>query len=217
MQDSTTTRRAELLMTFKRLSLFGAGVGMWLGASVARGQNTLPAPTAQPIGISMQSAGFLNDSDSVRRRPRPRAIEYSDWYGRRLTIHKIGSYVMLPLFGAEYYLGERLIQGKASGNERSLHAGVASAIGIVFGVNTVTGAWNLWDSRNDPSDRTKRIVHSVLMLSADAGFALAAASANGEDDGREGGDGGDNNTHKTIALTSIGISTVGTALMWFFK
>jgi hypothetical protein len=55
------------------------------------------------------------------------------------------------------------------------------------------------------------------MLSADAGFALAAASANGEDDGREGGDGGDNNTHKTIALTSIGISTVGTALMWFFK
>jgi hypothetical protein len=217
MQNSTTTRRAELLMTFKRLSLFGAGVGMWLGASVARGQNTLPAPTAQPIGISLQSAGFLNDSDSVRRKPRPRAIEYSDWYGRRLTIHKIGSYVMLPLFGAEYYLGERLIQGKASGNERSFHAGVASAIGIVFGVNTVTGAWNLWDSRNDPSDRTKRIVHSVLMLSADAGFALAAASANGEDDGREGGDGGDNNTHKTIALTSIGISTVGTALMWFFK
>ena len=204
-------------MTFKRLSLFGAGVGMWLGASVARGQNTLPAPTAQPIGISMQSAGFLNDSDSVRRRPRPKAIEYSDWYGRRLMIHKIGSYAMLPLFGAEYYLGERLIQGKASGNERSLHQGVALGIGALFTVNTVTGVWNLWDSRNDPSDRTKRIVHSVLMLGADAGFALAAGAAEGEDDGRERGDGGDNNTHKTIALTSIGISTVGTALMWFFK
>jgi hypothetical protein len=164
----------------------------------------------------MQSSGFLSDSDSIRRRPRPRAIEYSDWYGRRLTIHKIGSYVMLPLFGTEYYLGERLIQGKASGNERSLHAGVASAIGVVFGVNTVTGVWNLWDSRHDPSDRTKRIVHSVLMLGADAGFALAAASAEGEDDG-ERRESDDNSTHKTIALTSIGISTVGTALMWFFK
>lgn len=216
MQDSTTTRRAELLVMFKRLSLFGAGVGMWLGASVAGGQNTLPAPTAQPVGISMQSAGFLNDSDSVRRRPRPRAIEYSDWYSRRLTIHKIGSYAMLPLFGAEYYLGERLIQGKASGNERSLHQGVALGIGALFTVNTVTGVWNLYDSRNDPSDRTKRIVHSVLMLGADAGFALAAASAEGEDDG-ERGDSEGNSTHKAIALTSIGISTVGTALMWFFK
>jgi hypothetical protein len=134
-------------------------------------------------------------------------------------IHKIGSYAMLPLFGTEYYLGERLIQGKASGNERSLHAGVASAIGVVFATNTITGAWNLWDSRHDPSDRTKRIVHSVLMLTADAGFALAAASAEGEDDGEGGERGGsdDNSTHKAIALTSIGISTVGTALMWFFK
>lgn len=217
MQDSTTARRAELLVTFKRLSLFGAGVGMWLGASVARGQNTSPAPTAQPIGVSMQSAGFLDDS--VKRKPRPRAIEYSDWYGRRLTIHKIGSYVMLPLFGTEYYLGERLIQGKASESEKSLHSGVAMGIGALFAVNTVTGVWNLWDSRHDPSDRAKRIVHSVLMLGADAGFALAAASAEGEDDEgerREGG-GDDSSTHKAIALTSIGVSTAGTVLMWFFK
>ena len=189
----------------KNLLLFGAGLGMCIGASVARGQDTSPAPAAQPVGITAEK-------DSVKPRPRVHAIEYSDAYGTRLEIHKIGSYLMLPLFGTEYYLGERLIQGKASGSERSLHSGVALGIGALFTINTVTGAWNLWDSRNDPSGRTKRIVHSVLMTAADAGFALAAASA-GDDD--EGGD--DASTHKAIALTSIGISTVGTVLMWFFK
>ena len=190
----------------KKLLLFGAGAGMFVGASVARGQDTSPVPAAQPTGI-------VSEKDSVKPRPRVHAIEYSDAYATRLEIHKIGSYLMLPLFGTEYYLGERLIQGKASGNERSLHSGVALGIGALFTINTVTGAWNLWDSRKDPSGRTKRIVHSVLMTAADAGFALAAASA-GDDEG-EGGD--DAHTHKAIALTSIGISTVGPIMMWFFK
>ena len=209
--------------------LLGAVMGGCI-TSVAGGQSAAPAPAAQPLGITMQHAGFLNDS--VRRRPRPKAVEYSDWYARRLTIHKYGSYLMLPLFGAEYYLGEKLIKGDASDAEKSMHVAVATGIGALFTVNTVTGVWNLWDSRKDPADRTKRIVHSVLMIAADAGFALAAASA--EDDESEGGGdfgGGDQvsavrmvergeddaSTHKAIALTSIGISTVGTVLMWFFK
>ena len=191
--------------------LSGVGV-LCLWGSVAGGQNTLTTPAALRAGIGAES-------DSVKPRPRPHAIEYSDAYATRLEIHKIGSYLMLPLFGTEYYLGERLIQGKASGNERSIHSGVALGIGALFTVNTVTGAWNLWDSRKDPAGRTKRIVHSVLMTAADAGFALAAASAGDDNEGgegeREGGD--DANTHKAIALTSIGISTVGTVLMWFFK
>jgi hypothetical protein len=193
----------------KWLILFGAGVQLGVGTSVTGGQTTLvPAASAKsPIGITAEEA---RPADSVVRRPRPKAIEYSDWYARRLTIHKVGSYVMLPLFGTEYYLGERLIDGRASQGERSVHVGVATAIGGLFAINTVTGAWNLWDSRKDPTGRTKRFVHAALMLSADAGFALAAAAAG--DDGGE-----DASTHKTIALTSIGISTVGTALMWFWK
>lgn len=193
------------------LVLIGAGAQLCVASSVARGQSTTLVPAASAnaaIGITHDQASA--SLDSVIRR-RPRAIEYSDWYARRLTIHKLGGYVMLPLFGTEYWLGERLINGQASGNERSIHAGVATAIGGLFAVNTVTGVWNLWDSRKDPTGRTKRLVHSALMLSADAGFALAAASG-GDDDG-----GDDSSTHKTIALTSIGISTVGTALMWFWK
>jgi hypothetical protein len=187
------------------------------GASVAGGQGVSQVPAAQPLGVTMHSSGFA--ADSVTGRPRVRSIEYSDWYARRLMIHRIGSYVMLPLFATEYYLGDKLINGEASSGERDAHVAVATAIGGLFAVNTVTGVWNLWDSRKDPSDRTKKLIHSALMLGADAGFALAAASA--EDDYGEGererGGGDDSNTHKTIALTSIGISTVGTALMWFWK
>lgn len=222
--------RTGMMKGMRGWLLFGAAVGMCT-ASVARGQGALPAPAAAPLGMTMEHAGFVDDS--VQHRKRPKAIEYSDWYARRLMIHRIGSYVMLPLFGAEYYLGEKLINGTASDRERSLHGGVAGGIGVLFGVNTVTGLWNLYDSRKDPTDRTKRIIHSALMLAADAGFALAGATAGdegreGNDSGQFGGDnqvgavrqfegGSDSNTHKTIALTSIGISTVGTALMWFWK
>lgn len=212
--------------------LLGVVVGA-CATSVAGGQD-VSAPAAVPLGMTMARAGFVDDSVQPVPHKRQKAIEYSDWYARRLMIHKIGSYVMLPLFGTEYWLGEKLINGTASSGERSLHAGVAGGIGVLFAVNTITGAWNLYDSRKDPAGRTKRIVHSALMLAADAGFALAAASAGDEGNEREGGGqfggdgqinaarlveggGDDASTHKAIALTSIGISTVGTVLMWFWK
>ncbi len=209
----------------KKLMLIGTVVGMCAGISVARGQDTTAVSTAQPKSVMMQ------DSGSVRPRPRPHAIEYSDAYAVRLKIHQIGSYVMLPLMGTEYWLGEKLINGTASHGERSTHVAVATGIGAVFAVNTVTGVWNLYDSRKDPSGRTRRIVHSAMMLAADAGFVLAAATAG--DEGGEGRFGGDDqlnaqvsfagegdddaSTHKTIALTSFGISAIGTVMMWLWK
>jgi hypothetical protein len=139
---------------------------------------------------------------------------------------------MLPLLGTEYWLGEKLINGTASHGERSAHVAVATGIGTVFAVNTVTGVWNLYDSRKDPSGRSRRFIHSVLMLAADAGIALAAATASdeggedrfGSDDNRihsqvafaEGGE-DDAGTHKAIALTSFGISAIGTVMMWLWK
>src|SRR5579862_5854794 len=90
-------------------------------------------------------------TDTVRRRPR--AIEYSDWYARRLEIHRIASYTMLPLFGTEYVLGQRLITGAALPHSptANAHVLVASGIAALFTVNTGTGLWNLWDSRADPA------------------------------------------------------------------
>src|SRR6185437_70122 len=108
-------------------------------------------------------ACLVQPSDTGKRRPR--AIEYSDWYARRLEIHRIGSYTMLPLFAAEYTLGNQLLHGadphSATGHA---HALVAGGIGVLFVVNTGTGLWNLWDSRQDPAGRTRRLLHSSLML-----------------------------------------------------
>ena len=101
---------------------------------------------------------------------RPRAVEYSDSYYTRLTIHRISSYTMLPLFVGEYSLGQNLINDAAPpGWMKPAHAAVASGIGILFTVNTVTGLWNLWEARQDPDGRARRTVHSILMLPRDGG------------------------------------------------
>ena len=171
----------------------------------------LPCRAAEPV--DSMSVCAIAPTDTGRRRPRPRAIEYSDWYARRLQIHRIGSYTMLPLFGVEYVLGQQLLNGtdphSATG---SAHALAAGGIGVLFTVNTVTGLWNLWDARSDPAGRTRRILHSLAMLAGDAGFvwtgATGGAAKRSNDAARR---------HRNIALGSIGISTLGTAMMWLWK
>ena len=148
-------------------------------------------------------------ADTVQRR---HAVTYSEWYNRRLTIHRIGSYTMLPLFGAEYVLGSQLLQGNASGAVKPAHVAVATGIGALFTVNTVTGVWNLWDSRADPAGRTRRTIHAITMLASDAGFVWTGAIA---------GDAKRSNAnarrHRNVALGSIGVATIGTAMMWLWK
>jgi len=152
-------------------------------------------------------------SDTPQVRRRPRSVEYSDAYYTRLTIHRLGSYAMLPLVASEWYLGNRLLNGTNVPDwTKPTHVGVASAIGVLFTANTVTGAWNAWDSRHDSSGRTRRYLHTGLMLAADAGFAWSGLVA-----GDAGHDLNAARRHRNIALTSIGLSTVGTALMWFWK
>jgi hypothetical protein len=93
---------------------------------------------------------------------------------------------------------------------RNAHIAVGSAITGLFAVNTVTGVWNMWESRSDPNHRTLKMLHGILMLGADAGFVATFAT----------GPGGRNNvnfdsnkqTHRTLALTSIGVAT-GSYLM----
>jgi hypothetical protein len=174
--------------------------------------DTVTAACSRPHGLadSLMTC-VVQPSDTGKRRPR--AIEYSDWYARRLEIHRIGSYTMLPLFAAEYVLGNQLLHGadrhSATG---SAHALVAGGIGVLFVVNTGTGLWNLWDSRQDPAGRTRRLLHSGLMLASDAGFlwtgAIAGQAKRSNDAARR---------HRNVALGSIGLSTIGTVIMWFWK
>jgi hypothetical protein len=150
-------------------------------------------------------------------RPRPMAVEYSDGYRTRLKIHKYASFATLPLFIAQFAVGQKLYNGTGSDGTRSVHGALAAGTGVLFGVNTVTGVWNLAEGRKDPSHRTKRMVHGILMAVADAGFVatgLMTPDREGREFGLEGGGGGTSqSTHRTVALASMGVATVGYLMM----
>ena len=90
-----------------------AGVGSTQGGSApASGRVLLRSDRFTPVVVAGLGAGALDVpvdtpvvADTPVARPRPRAIEYSDAYNTRLTIHRIGSYTMLPLF-AQPSLGD---------------------------------------------------------------------------------------------------------------
>ena len=159
-----------------------------------------------------EAAGAV--ADTTQRR---HAVEYSDWYYRRLTIHKVASYTTIPLFATEYVLGDKLYNGTASSSTRSAHQAVAAGIGVLFGVNTVTGLWNLWDSRHEAEGRARRTTHALLMLAADAGFvATASLAPEGEDDSFEVSS-DDRSRHRTVAVTSMAVSLASYVMMYVWK
>jgi len=133
------------------------------------------------------------------------AFEYSDSYKTRAKIHKIASFATLPLFATEVVLGQKTYDDP-SGGTKSAHVAIGATIGVLFGVNTVTGVWNLIEARKDPNGRSRRLLHGILMLAADAGFFATAAVAPDSEDANYADQRG---THRAVALTSIGIATVG--------
>lgn len=147
--------------------------------------------------------------------PRVAALEYSDAYRIRQKIHKIASFATLPLFATEFALGQSIYNTPNEGR-RSAHAAVGASIGALFAVNTVTGAWNLWDARKDSNGRKRRLLHGILMMAADAGFVATAALAPETEDDNWWVDYKDRKSlHRTVALTSIGIATAGYLTMLF--
>lgn len=173
------------------------------------------------LGIA-PSAGPSTPLDTTRGQ-RPKAIEYSDAYHVRLKIHQIGSYLELPLFAAELIVGQKLAHDQQQGipssrGLRTAHSTLAAGLGVLFTVNTVTGLWNLWDSRKDPAGRTRRIVHSLGMLAADGGF-LATAAAAPEREGFEFDRRGEGSVgrHRGLAIASVSVATLSTAMMWLWR
>jgi hypothetical protein len=174
---------------------------------------------APPSGTS---ATALRLSVAVTQEPPARRavpVEYSDAYKTRAKIHKIASYATLPLFVSNYFVGQYLYDHPGDESKKGLHGGLVASTAVVFGVNTVTGVWNLWEGRKDPNHRTKRLTHGILMLIADAGFLATAVLA--PDYEHEHGGGGaptstnGASTHRAVALTSMGIATVGYFIMLF--
>ncbi len=176
--------------------------------SAAQLDTTLSAPASpRDSGVVAPSA------DTTLRTSRPRAIEYSEAYHTRLKIHQIGAYAMLPLFISEYIIGQKLLTSTNRSNGlKTSHSVIAAAVGVVFVSNTITGAWNFLDARKDPNGRARREIHSILMLASDVGFVATAISA-----GNAKFSIADARRHRTIAISSIALSAVGTGMMWLWR
>jgi hypothetical protein len=169
-------------------------------------------PAREPsLATSARLADLALDAQ-MAPAPRAKAIEYSDAYRVRLKIHKYASFATLPLFVAQYAVGQKLYNGNGSDSTRSLHSALAASTAVLFGVNTVTGVWNLGEGRKDPKGRTKRMIHGLLMAAADAGFVATGMLAPEHDEG-EGEGGGNRSTHRTVALASMGVATVAYLMM----
>jgi hypothetical protein len=205
--------------------LLPAGVpGVWL--PVPDVALVTPQPDAGAAGpvlpayvASVEPAMAVADSEQHRQRPRP--IEYSDAYFVRLKIHYIASFATLPLFVAEYFVGRSLYNNpdSASRSLRGWHNNLALAIGGLFTLNTVTGLWNMWESRHDPAGRARRYIHGFSMLAADAGFLATARMTPSRDFRRSGGATGQSsaNTHRAIAISSMSVSLASYVMMLFWK
>jgi hypothetical protein len=180
---------------------------------------TAPALALPGVPVAVARAGPLQATER-----RPVAVEYSDAYRVRQRIHKYASIATLPLFVAETWLGQSMYNDPANAeSKRGAHGAVAASIGVLFGVNSVTGVWNLVEGKKNPAGRTRRTVHGILMLAADAGFVatglLAPEGEGGEGDHAEGNNhsSGNRSTHRAVALSSMGIATVSYLMMLFWR
>ncbi len=161
-------------------------------------------PPSESLLVSVTPAALNSTGEQ-----RTAAVTYSEAYGVRAKIHRIASYATLPLFGAQYILGTKLDNGTGGEPVRATHAAIATTMVGLFGVNSVTGLWNLWEGRNDPTKRGLRVLHGMLMLGADAGFMATGLLAPTNDGG------GNQSLHKSVAITSIAVATTGYLIMLF--
>ena len=165
-----------------------------------RFDQSMPAPWSPKTSFGAQDAAA---------QARPKAFEYSDAYNTRRKIHMIASFATLPLFVGQYITGNKLYDGDASSSVKSAHGVFAGGIAALFAVNTVTGVWNLMEARHDPNGRTRRLVHGLLMLGADAGFVATGLMAPDDDNGSDSGKA----AHRNVAIASMGVAAASYVYM----
>lgn len=176
--------------------------------ATASAWHATPSPT--------HPASLRAGADTVPARQR--AVVLSEGYETRLRIHRITAYTIPPLFAWQAWMGQRLWDG-ARGDEtapdwvRPAHRAGAVAIAAAFGVNTVTGAMNLWETRAQPEGRMVRLVHAASMTTALAGFTYAGARLSQQ----AKTDPGKQRQHRDVALGAMGLTLASGTLMWLYN
>ena len=174
-----------------------------------------PIHDAIATAVSSTALAVAPGDEAQSPAPRKLAFEYSDAYRTRAKIHKYASIATLPLFASEFALGQSLYNNPSE-SKKGAHIAIGTGIMALYGVQAVTGVWNLVEASKDPNTdgKKRRLVHSILMLASGAGFAITPATAPGRRDRLEFGN-SSASAHRAVAFTSIGIGTAGYLLMLF--
>ncbi len=196
------------------LDLFSAprAHGPWRLERSSMGDEAVPAVPAMSLPIS----AALYDQDATQPL-HAAAIEHSEAYQKRAKLHKYASFATLPLFATELALGQSVYSSTGdAGGKKGAHVVVGTGIVALFGVNTVTGLWNMFgkEGRQDTDGRTLRLAHGLLMMAADTGFlATAVLTPEGNDHGRTATATNGRSRHRGLAIGSISVGTAGYLLM----
>lgn len=158
-------------------------------------------PPAGPVRVSRFAAPA-----PLAPAARDTIVEYSAAYYKRLQVHRVGSYAMLPLFAFQFIAGTQLYDKSfaAPSWAKTGHRVAATGVAALFAMNSVTGVMNLYEGRKDPEDRKRKFFHAAMMLAADAGFTATGILAD-----RAETSGDDRRLHRTVAYTSMGVATIG--------
>lgn len=151
----------------------------------------------------------------VEPAQRPVAVTHRRGFEVRRKIHKYASYATMPMFIAQYFVGQKLYDGNGGETARSAHGALVAGMAGLFAVNSVTGVWNLWEDRHEPKGRAKRWIHGLMMLGAGAGFVATGATAPDDDDG--GGTSSNRSRHRNLAIGSMGVSAASYLFMFFTR
>ena len=168
----------------------------------------IPSRLVLPTSLQLQP-------DTTAPRKRRKSVQVSDWYNRRLRIHRYLAYTTIPLYAFQAIAGNQLFQESSGAPEwaKTGHRVGATALAAVFTVNTVTGLWNLWDSRSVPQGRTRRTIHTILMLASDAGFTYTGIKLSNEAENSLA----KRKQHRNLAYASMGVAIAGSGMMLIWR
>jgi hypothetical protein len=162
------------------------------------------SPAPQPAAPA--EVPVLPAPHEIAAMPAPQDIDYTARFYERLDVHRFATQALLPLFALQYLAGSQLADrgNDAPGWAKVGHRVGATGVAALFIKNVYTGLPILAEAARDPQDKGRRFVHVSLMLAASAGFlatGILADYAEGSPDDRQ--------RHKTMALTSMSLATVG--------
>jgi len=190
------------------LLIVAAAVAAFPPASVAAQQPGADSSSLIPISViprtPVVASPDVRGDDTLRQRRR--SVEVGEWYSRRLTIHRYAAYAAIPVFAFQYAAGVQLYNHSSAAPEWAKvgHRVGATTLAGIFGINTVTGAWNWWDSRSVNKGLVLRTVHALSLLGADAAFTYAGVKLSNEAENSEE----KRQLHRNVALTAIAVSAV---------